>query len=263
MDDYEPEDLANPAAVVFVVATYENGTPPDNAKFMYEWMEDASKDWRIGQHFLARGRFAIFGVGDSLYEANYNLVSINMEKYLKAMGGKAICPRGEGDNSVSRDKDGTAETDLEEWIRLDLFPGLERKEIDPTIKEHEFEYDDGEEEEEKGDSVAGDEDGTEAVVDLEDLGVVMGKQKLARIQEEEDQKKGILRPMINDTIKKNLTKQGYKIIGSHSGVKLCRWTKAMLRGRGGCYKHTFYGIASYQCMEMTPSLACANKCVFW
>ena len=51
-------------------------------------------------------------------------------------------------------------------------------------------------------------------------------------------------------------------MGSHSGVKLCRWTKSMLRGRGGCYKHTFYGIASYQCMEATPSLACANKCVF-
>ena len=31
---------------------------------------------------------------------------------------------------------------------------------------------------------------------------------------------------------------------------------------GGCYKHTFYGITSYQCMEATPSLACANKCVF-
>lgn len=36
----------------------------------------------------------------------------------------------------------------------------------------------------------------------------------------------------------------------------------MLRGRGGCYKHTFYGIESHRCMEMTPSLACANKCVF-
>jgi tRNA wybutosine-synthesizing protein 1 len=35
-----------------------------------------------------------------------------------------------------------------------------------------------------------------------------------------------------------------------------------VRGQGGCYKHTFYGITSYQCMEMTPSLACANKCVF-
>ncbi len=31
---------------------------------------------------------------------------------------------------------------------------------------------------------------------------------------------------------------------------------------GGCYKHSFYGITSYQCMEATPSLACANKCVF-
>lgn len=51
-------------------------------------------------------------------------------------------------------------------------------------------------------------------------------------------------------------------MGSHSGVKMCRWTKSMLRGRGGCYKHTFYGIESHRCMESTPSLACANKCVF-
>lgn len=31
---------------------------------------------------------------------------------------------------------------------------------------------------------------------------------------------------------------------------------------GGCYKNAFYGIQSHQCMEATPSLACANKCVF-
>jgi tRNA wybutosine-synthesizing protein 1 len=63
-------------------------------------------------------------------------------------------------------------------------------------------------------------------------------------------------------LRQSLEKQGYRLIGSHSGVKLCRWTKSMLRGRGGCYKHTFYDINSSQCMEMTPSLACANKCVF-
>jgi hypothetical protein len=45
-------------------------------------------------------------------------------------------------------------------------------------------------------------------------------------------------------------------------VKLCRLTKHQLRGRGGCYKHSIYGITSYQCMEATPSLACANKYVF-
>jgi hypothetical protein len=70
------------------------------------------------------------------------------------------------------------------------------------------------------------------------------------------------REMVTRLQRKALTKEGYKIIGSHSAVKLCRWTKNQMRGRGGCYKHTCYGITSYQCMEATPSLACANKCVF-
>ncbi|KAL1911295.1 Fe-S oxidoreductase [Sporothrix stenoceras] len=61
---------------------------------------------------------------------------------------------------------------------------------------------------------------------------------------------------------KSLTKQGYAIVGSHSGVKICRWTKSALRGRGSCYKYSFYGINSHQCMETTPSLSCSNKCVF-
>lgn len=59
-----------------------------------------------------------------------------------------------------------------------------------------------------------------------------------------------------------LTKQGYTIVGSHSGVKICRWTKSALRGRGSCYKNSFYGIASHLCMETTPALSCSNKCVF-
>ena len=59
-----------------------------------------------------------------------------------------------------------------------------------------------------------------------------------------------------------LTKQGYAIVGSHSGVKICRWTKHALRGRGSCYKYSLYGINSHQCMETTPSLSCSNKCVF-
>jgi len=68
--------------------------------------------------------------------------------------------------------------------------------------------------------------------------------------------------MLTPSQRRALTKEGYKLIGTHSAVKMCRWTKAQLRGRGGCYKHTFYGIQSYQCMEMTPSLSCANKCTF-
>uniref|UniRef100_A0A2K6M760 S-adenosyl-L-methionine-dependent tRNA 4-demethylwyosine synthase TYW1 n=1 Tax=Rhinopithecus bieti TaxID=61621 RepID=A0A2K6M760_RHIBE len=113
-----------------------------------------------------------------------------------------------------------------------------------------------------------------SIVDVEDLGKIMDHvKKEKREKEQQEEKSGLFRnmgrnedgerrAMITAALREALTKQGYQLIGSHSGVKLCRWTKSMLRGRGGCYKHTFYGIESHRCMETTPSLACANKCVF-
>lgn len=103
---------------------------------------------------------------------------------------------------------------------------------------------------------AAEEEG-ESVLDLEDIGPALSKMKKDLADPKSEK-----REMVTKLQRKALTKEGYKIIGSHSAVKLCRWTKNQLRGRGGCYKHSFYGITSYQCMEATPSLACANKCVF-
>jgi tRNA wybutosine-synthesizing protein 1 len=40
------------------------------------------------------------------------------------------------------------------------------------------------------------------------------------------------REMVTPAQRKSLTKEGYRIIGSHSAVKICRWTKNHLRGRG-------------------------------
>ena len=68
--------------------------------------------------------------------------------------------------------------------------------------------------------------------------------------------------MITRELRSILQKQGYGVVGSHSAVKLCRWSKTHLRGNGACYKHTFYGLNSASCMEATPSLACANRCLF-
>ena len=59
-----------------------------------------------------------------------------------------------------------------------------------------------------------------------------------------------------------LEKQQYRIVGSHSAVKTCGWTKNMINGEGGCYKLKFYGIMSNQCMQMTTSISCANRCTF-
>ncbi|CDJ61234.1 radical SAM domain-containing protein, putative [Eimeria maxima] len=73
---------------------------------------------------------------------------------------------------------------------------------------------------------------------------------------------GDMPEQLTASLRRNLTKEGYKLVGTHSAVKVCRWTRAALRGRGGCYKHTFYGIKSYGCMEFTASVACANRCLF-
>ncbi len=61
---------------------------------------------------------------------------------------------------------------------------------------------------------------------------------------------------------KALEKQGYRMVGNHSAVKICEWTKNMLRGVGGCYKYVFYGIRSHQCLQMTTSMFCASRCKF-
>jgi hypothetical protein len=117
---------------------------------------------------------------------------------------------------------------------------------DPPSSEDEDEEDDDD-----------DDDGSEGggIVDVEDMGDVMKEQSTSARSKEPLE-------MVTPKQAKALKKEGYRLIGTHSAVKLCRWTKHQLRGRGGCYKHTHYGITSYQCMEATPSLACANKCVF-
>jgi tRNA wybutosine-synthesizing protein 1 len=70
--------------------------------------------------------------------------------------------------------------------------------------------------------------------------------------------------MLDDTMVAELERQQYRIVGKHrhSAVKVCGWTKNLLRGKGGCYKYAFYGIKSHQCLQMTTSMSCANRCVF-
>ena len=67
--------------------------------------------------------------------------------------------------------------------------------------------------------------------------------------------------MNEEDIRKRMKKQGYRFVGNHSAVQICRWTKNSLRDEGVCYKEKFYGIKSHRCCQMTPWLACQNKCL--
>lgn len=58
-------------------------------------------------------------------------------------------------------------------------------------------------------------------------------------------------------------KKQYGLVGRHSAVQICGWTKKMLRGKGACYKNKFYGIETHTCAQMSPSAAwCSQNCIF-
>ena len=65
----------------------------------------------------------------------------------------------------------------------------------------------------------------------------------------------------NEEIINVMKAQGYRFVGTHAAVKICRWTKKSLIDKGVCYKEQFYGIKSHLCCQMSPWLGCDNKCV--
>lgn len=236
-----------------------------------KWLRDLRYDWRVDRLSLQKLRYAVCGLGDSAYGDEFNVAAQQIDKWLGQLGATRIYPLG------ACDKNNDQKAQFDEWSRQ-FVAELQDKQTLEFAPAH-VEYDSDAEEDTNGASGFGSED---EMLDVEDMGKMATKLKQAKlIREQEEQEftasqvkaKRIIgndtvkktqepREMVSPMLHKNLTKQGYKIVGSHSGVKICRWTKSALRGRGFCYKHSFYGIQSHLCMETTPSLACANKCVF-
>ncbi len=68
--------------------------------------------------------------------------------------------------------------------------------------------------------------------------------------------------MLLRELRKTLERNQYRIIGRHSALQICPWTKKSLRGEDVCWKEKFYGIKSHRCAQITPSLFnCQNGCL--
>ncbi|KAI9113268.1 hypothetical protein K1719_015793 [Acacia pycnantha] len=255
--DYEPEDLPKETLVLIVASTWEDGKPPPSANFFATWLAESAKDFRVGSLLLSRCKFSIFGVGSRAYGATFNAVARDFAEQMRALGATEMLPLCEGDVDTG-DIDGVFDPWCAKVIRYlkgDVFEngGVFESNVGGECNPQNLE--DSEEDSDE-------EDGMESeIVDLEDIAGKAPSRKSVSVVETNGKFDG-KKEMVTPVIRANLEKQGYKVIGSHSGVKICRWTKSQLRGRGGCYKHSFYGIESHRCMEATPSLACANKCVF-
>uniref|UniRef100_A0A8C5TA81 tRNA 4-demethylwyosine synthase (AdoMet-dependent) n=1 Tax=Malurus cyaneus samueli TaxID=2593467 RepID=A0A8C5TA81_9PASS len=293
MGDCDPEDCLSEETssrniCVFLVATYTEGQPPESAAWFCKWLEEAANDFRVGKSFLQGLRYAVFGLGNSAYVDHYNTVGRRVDRWLWMLNASRIMTRAEGDCNVAQSKHGSIEADFEAWktkflTRLQALCRGEKKPCSGKCKkgkckssgkqskessDHEHgmsEHENTEAEELFETSSEEEAEGTNSVIDVEDLGNIMGhmKKEKRELQEgaagagrkEEAERREMITPALRDA----LTKQGEALpraVGAQFGVG------AMLRGRGGCYKHTFYGIESHRCMEATPSLACANKCVF-
>ncbi|XP_047329188.1 S-adenosyl-L-methionine-dependent tRNA 4-demethylwyosine synthase [Impatiens glandulifera] len=251
--NYEPEDLPKETLILIVASTWENGKPPQNGAFLANWLAESAEDFRVGSLLLKNCRFAVFGVGSRAYGDSFNAVSRDFSKQMSSLGAVELVSVGDGDVDEG-DLTEVFDAWSEKLVRVLKDGSALPKEIENEI-ENEFSESDYE------DEFSDENDQESDIVDVEDIAGKAPSRKSSRLVEGGEKVKGV-KEMVTPVLRASLEKQGYKIIGSHSGVKLCRWTKSQLRGRGGCYKHSFYGIESHRCMEATPSLACANKCVF-
>ena len=272
--DVDPwDELLNGAArdCAVVLSTVTGGRCPEKAAPVVEdALGELVHDHRVGNHALRGRRFGILGCGSTAYDPKvFCLAAKTCEKLLRKLGASRVA-------SGALDDCEDAEPAYATWERrvvatfskasplLTKAAGATRQQRKRVVAKPALArllpVAPGDETDESSSSSDDDVDKAPPdVADVEELGP-----GLARKADEALVALGAKAPkeMVTPSQAKALKKEGYKLIGSHSAVKLCRWTKHQLRGRGGCYKHTFYGITSYQCMEATPSLACANKCVF-
>lgn len=243
VDDLEEYFLNTPkdpnSIYLLVLPSYEVDSPID---YFIEHLTDTYQDFRVDKYPLrALAGFAVLGLGDSeswagdkfCYQAKL------ADKWMGKLGARRLFPVGE----VCMKYEGEPKT--QNWING--FAEILADDEPFYIDENDVDDSDAEME---------DADISSEVVDVEDMGAVI-KASGGKFTTEVKQMVAQDSPTY-----KTLTKQGYTIVGSHSGVKICRWTKSAMRGRGSCYKFAFYGIRSHLCMETTPSLACSNKCVF-
>jgi len=113
LEDYEyynldalPEDKI----VMFVLATYGEGEPTDNAVDFYEFITAEEPSFSNGSDPpLSNLNFVAFGLGNNTYE-HYNSMVRNVTKALEKLGARKIGRAGEGDDGA-----GTMEEDFLAW----------------------------------------------------------------------------------------------------------------------------------------------------
>lgn len=254
--------------VVILLSTHTDGVPPESCAHFCTLLDDHVHDFRVDKTAFSHLSFAVLGFGSTDYQqaGHYCTAAQKVDAGFAALAARRLLPFGR----VTDTRDADAQvlpwlTRLQAVLKRSVVGGgaVATEVVDPNeAAAAEEDAGEGESDSDSDTTTAGSDAEPSEVKggsDVEDVADSCAGTVASSLLSSKTKEK---REMVTKRHREQLTKEGYKIVGSHSAVKLCRWTKHQLRGRGGCYKHSFYGITSYQCMEATPSLACANKCVF-
>ncbi|KAL1980671.1 hypothetical protein VTN96DRAFT_3651 [Rasamsonia emersonii] len=113
LDDYDYETLVNfpdDKVAIFVLSSYGEGEPTDNAVGFYEFITDENPAFSEEKDRpLQAMRYAAFGLGNSTYE-HFNAVVRKVDASLERLGARRVGSVGEGD-----DAKGTMEDDFLSW----------------------------------------------------------------------------------------------------------------------------------------------------
>lgn len=134
LEDYDYDNLdkfPDDKLAVFVLATYGEGEPTDNAVEFYEFFGSDDISFSEGGSAedkpLVNLKYVAFGLGNNTYE-HYNSMVRNVDKYLTKLGATRLGAAGEGDDGA-----GTMEEDFlawkePMWVAVTEKMGLEERE---------------------------------------------------------------------------------------------------------------------------------------
>lgn len=127
LDDYDYDDLIRwdtDIVVFFILATYGEGEPTDNAVRFY----DTISAFPIDDSLLSSLRYAGFGLGNDTYE-HYNAMIRNVDTALAKRGAVRVGKIGEGNDGAGTMEDDFLAWKEEAWTALSVAFSLKERKI--------------------------------------------------------------------------------------------------------------------------------------